>query len=68
MITDIIRIFALLLTSVVTGVLGVIWFFGDHSSIFVTVAVKPFSVILLIISFVLFEQLQREMKRIDKRH
>lgn len=67
MITDFLRVLALLATSAVTGILGAIWLFGDHTSIFVTVAVKPFAVMLLFISFVLFEQLKREVKRIDKR-
>lgn len=66
MIIEIIRILALVGACSVAGVLGVIWLFGDHASIFVTVGVKPFSVILLIISFLLFEQIQRELKRINR--
>lgn len=66
MIMTLIRILALIAGCSITGVLGIIWLFGDHASIFVTVGVKPFAVILLFISFILFEQIQRELKRINR--
>lgn len=52
--------------SAVCGMLGLLWLFGTHASIWVTVSVKPFGAFLLVISCLLYDQLRRETNKIGK--
>ena len=67
MIGDLIRGISLLLISVMSGVFGLIWLCGEHSSIWVTVGVKLFAIFLLFISYVTYCQLRKEMIRMDQK-
>lgn len=67
MIVTFLRLIAMLAASAAAGILGVIWLFGEHSSIWVTVGVKPFGLLLLLISLILFEHTKREVSEIEKR-
>ena len=62
------RIILLLAISCITGVLGILWFFGDHTSIWVTVGVKPLGVLMLVISYIMYDQLVREVRKIDNQN
>lgn len=67
MITDLLRVISLLLISILTGILGTIWLCGEHTSIWITVGVKPFAIFLLFISYMVYGQLRNEIIRIDQK-
>ena len=65
---DTIRIMGLLLASILCGILGLLFFFGERDSIITTVAFKPAGAVLLAVSCLLFDQLKRESGKFNDKH